>query len=141
MDRSILSQMHSTDTCTPELLHGMYWISLSFLQLSPDGTLEYEIVLMYWISGVARICGCQLVADRDLLPAPRDTAGRRHVGGCQGVPGRSESTQNQAPGYFHFNILRGLYWKIVPFLHRWIQPVISTRRSRYVRISLAGAWV
>ena len=25
--------------------------------------------------------------------------------------------RNQAPGYFHFNILRGLYWKIVPFLH------------------------
>ena len=28
-------------------------------------------------------------------------------------------------GHFHFNISRGLYWKIVPFLHR---------RSRCVRI-------
>ena len=26
------------------------------------------------------------------------------------------SMQYQALGYFHFNILRGLYWKIVPFL-------------------------
>ena len=54
-----------------------------------------------------------------------------------GESGRSSSMQNQAPGYFDFNILRGLYWKIVPFLQRWIQPVISTRRSRYVRIDLA----
>ena len=27
------------------------------------------------------------------------------------------SMQNQAPGHFHFKIERGLYWKIVPFLH------------------------
>ena len=31
-------------------------------------------------------------------------------------------------------ILRRLYWKIVPFLQSWIQPVISPRRRRYVRI-------
>ena len=49
--------------------------------------------------------------------------------------------QNQAPGYFHFNILRGLYWKMVPFLHRWIQPMISTRRSRYGRINLDALFI
>ena len=51
---------------------------------------------------------------------------------------------NQAPGHFHCNILRGLYWKIVPFLQRWIQPLISTRRSRYssdVRINQQGLCV
>eukprot|EP01043_Picozoa_sp_COSAG02_P030137 COSAG02_NODE_1910_length_10418_cov_44.653552_12_plen_86_part_00 len=42
--------------------------------------------------------------------------------------------QNQAPGYFHLNDLRSLYWKIVPFLRGLIQLVISTRRIRCVRI-------
>eukprot|EP01043_Picozoa_sp_COSAG02_P030674 COSAG02_NODE_1972_length_10217_cov_140.461653_1_plen_85_part_10 len=47
--------------------------------------------------------------------------------------------QNQAPGYFHLNYLRSLYWKIVPFLHRLIhiQLMFSTRRTVLcVRIDL-----
>jgi hypothetical protein len=44
--------------------------------------------------------------------------------------------QNQAPVYFHLNDLRSLYRKIVPFLHRLIQAMISTL-YRCVGIDLA----
>ncbi len=40
--------------------------------------------------------------------------------------GRSSFLQNQAPEYFHLNDLRSLYRKILPFLHRLIQAMIST---------------
>ena len=35
---------------------------------------------------------------------------------------QADPHHHQAPGHFVFQILRGLYWKIVPFLRWWIQP-------------------
>ena len=45
-----------------------------------------------------------------MIPAKFDSAVHVH-------PRAALAMQNQAPGHFHFNILRGLYWKIVPFRH------------------------
>eukprot|EP01043_Picozoa_sp_COSAG02_P043505 COSAG02_NODE_3794_length_6218_cov_8.112273_2_plen_167_part_00 len=49
------------------------------------------------------------------------------------IPARFSFMQNQAPRYFHLHDLRSLYWVILPFHHRLIQRMISTR-SRCVRI-------
>ena len=71
---------------------------------------------------------------RPLAPSPSfwcalDSDGDGEATASAGCIGKQyHFMRTQAPGYFYFNILRGLYWKTVPF-RSWISPVIATRRS------------